>query len=496
MSTGRQLADLVDRVLDGRYRVLRLLAEGGMSAVYEAEQLNVARRVAIKVLRPEVSTDPEMLARFRSEARIISELRHPNTLKLIDYGSTDDDLLYLVTELLSGEPLSTRLKRGPLSAQETLHVVREVLRSLQEAHERGVIHRDLKPGNLFLEQVSGQTLVKVLDFGIAKMKVQTAADPEQPTTADGMLLGTPAYISPEQVEGTTVDARSDIYSLGAVAYHCLSGTIPFPGEAVAQLMAHVSRPPVPFDELEPPADVPEPLAEMVYRWMSKRPAKRPSGAGAAFDEATAIRDQLFGPSASSGPAVGPRRSGRGWSTALTVAAIGVMIVAGLQLAKGRFNPGARDAGVVMKPVDAGAAIDPIDLEDAGSGDAATNAVDDHGDAGAVVDPVPSDVGLRILKRPLSGRWANEDDVLRVLSRIEPLALDCFRRTQTFASDRTITLTFVVRDAGVSVRVMPSDAPGRAFRRCLSIRMPGSLSWPARQQTSTASLIIGGRTESP
>ncbi|MEL7372139.1 MAG: serine/threonine-protein kinase, partial [Myxococcota bacterium] len=191
MSTGRSLAHLVDQVLDGRYRIVRLLAEGGMSAVYEAEQLQVERRVAIKVLRPEISENPEMLARFRSEARIISELRHPNTLKLFDYGNTEDGMLYLVTELLAGEPLSLRLKRGPLSPKETLHVLVEVLRSLQEAHGHGVIHRDLKPGNLFLEEVAGETVVKVLDFGIAKMKAKRSEDPEQPTTADGMLLGTP-----------------------------------------------------------------------------------------------------------------------------------------------------------------------------------------------------------------------------------------------------------------------------------------------------------------
>ena len=255
--------------------------------------------MAIKILKPEISTDPDMLARFRAEARIISELRHPNTLKLIDYGATDDDLLYLVTELLSGEPLSLRLKRGPMSPRETLHVLREVLRSLNEAHERGVIHRDLKPGNLFLEEVAGQTLVKVLDFGIAKMKVAKAGDPEQPATADGMLLGTPAYLSPEQAEGLTVDARSDIYSLGAVAYHCLSGGIPFPGEAVAQIMAHVTRPPTPFDELDPPRDVPEPLAQLVYRWMEKsrrsdrkarkpRSKKRPRSATSCL-EATELR---------------------------------------------------------------------------------------------------------------------------------------------------------------------------------------------------------------
>ena len=498
MSTGRQLADLVDQVLDGRYRVLRLIAEGGMSAVYEAEQINVARRVAIKILKPEISTDPDMLARFRAEARIISELRHPNTLKLIDYGATDDDLLYLVTELLSGEPLSLRLKRGPMSPRETLHVLREVLRSLNEAHERGVIHRDLKPGNLFLEEVAGQTLVKVLDFGIAKMKVAKAGDPEQPATADGMLLGTPAYLSPEQAEGHTVDARSDIYSLGAVAYHCLSGGIPFPGEAVAQIMAHVTRPPTPFDELDPPRDVPEPLAQLVYRWMEKKPSKRPKSAQAAFDEATEVRDQLFGSDGTSAHRVAAPSS----SSSVWVAVIGLGITVGLlvgafQLSNGPVG-GGRDASISARS-DAEIIVEEPDastIDDGGTDVDAQLAAD----AGLAFDDagVPAlRTGLQILRRPLSGTWSSRESVLGVLSQIEPLALDCFRRTQPKPSaGREIALTFVVRAAGVSVRVLPADEAGRAFRRCLSFRLPRTLDWPARESASTAGLILGEPAPSP
>ena len=497
MSSGFHHYDLVDQTLDGRYRVLRLIAQGGMSAVYEGEQLNVSRRVAIKILKPEISHDPDMLARFRAEARIISELRHPNTLKLIDYGSTPEGLLFLVTELLSGEPLALRLKRGPMTARETLHVIREVLRSLKEAHERDVIHRDLKPGNLFLEEVAGQTVVKVLDFGIAKMKSKAAGDPEQPTTADGLLLGTPAYLSPEQAAGKGLDARSDIYSLGAVAFHCLSGQIPFPGEPVAQIMAHVSRPPPRFEELDLSTPVPEQLAELVYRWMAKKPTQRPANAQAALEEATDVHHELFGGERStSAPDVyprsrAPRRGARGmWMFVVALVFVGTVVVLG-QRAVDRGWSDAPDASVIFAPPvgeDIGLRADdggPTGDGDGGQANADLDAEITDADATTEIEP-----GLRVLRRPITGSWRSQDEVLAVLSRIEPLALDCFRRTVT--EDREITLIFIVRTAGVSVRVEPQDEQGRAFRRCLSFRLPSSLRWPRRADVSTAGLVIGER----
>ena len=494
MSTGRSLIDLVDQVLDGRYRIIRPLAEGGMSAVFEAEQLNVERKVAIKVLKPEISADPDMLARFRAEARIISELRHPNTLKLFDYGSTENGMLYLVTELLSGEPLALRLKRGPLDPKETIHLLKEVLQSLREAHQRGVIHRDLKPGNLFLEEVAGQQVVKVLDFGIAKIKVKAASDPDQPSTAEGLLLGTPAYLSPEQASGHTIDARSDIYSLGAVAYHCLSGQIPFPGEPVAQIMAHVSRPITPFPELDLPTPVPDPLARLVYRWMDKKPSRRPSDANAALAEVAAVEQQLFGTGGAVPiPAQKPKSSMLGTGIALMLLA--GLLIFGLRFAR-QQTAGIGDTGTVAgrdaatvannpeSPLsDAGFVVSSKDSDDAGDPELLMDASVENADA-------ETPTGLRVLDRPLSGSWRSPEAVLKVLGRIEPTALDCYRRTQTDdARGRTLRLTFIVRDAGVSVQVDPGDVRARAFRKCLSLRLPNQ-PWPPRRDTSTASLIIG------
>ena len=490
MSSDRTLNDLVDQVLDGRYRVLHRLAEGGMSVVYVAEQLNVSRRVAIKILRPEISREPEMLARFRAEARIISDLRHPNTLKLFDYGTTEDGLIYLVTELLSGESLSTRLVRGPLSARETLRVLMEVLPSLHEAHERGIIHRDLKPGNLFLEEVAGHTVVKVLDFGIAKMKASRASDPDHPSTAAGLLLGTPAYLSPEQAHGKAVDARSDIYSLGVVAYHCVSGQVPFPGEPVAQMMAHISRPPPKFEELTPPPTVPGELSDLIFRWMSKKAGARPSNAQGALAEVQRVYDQLFG----SGRTEVPASSGDETPTAVSRRR-SVSVILALLLISGLIWVAFGQMGTLpIAHLDAGTVADASrrvieQSEDAGfitnDEDAGFAPMDD---AGIIPKIEP---GVRVQSRPLSGTWRSPSDVRKVLDRIEPIAVDCYRRTQTGQDEgRFVSLTFVVRAAGVSVQVEPTDEAGAAYRRCLSFRLPKSLPWPARRETSTAGIIIG------
>ncbi len=498
MSFGDSLSELVDVVIDGRYHILHPIAEGGMSAVFEAEQLNVSRRVAIKVLKPEISRDPDMLARFRAEAQIISELRHPNTLKLFDYGSLPDGRLYLVTELLSGEPLSARLKRGPLSVSETLKVLTEVLRSLDEAHGRGIVHRDLKPGNLYVEEVAGEKLIRVLDFGIAKIKIKGSKDPEQPTTAEGLLLGTPAYLSPEQAGGQAVDARSDIYSLGAVAYHCLSGQLPFPGEPVAQIMAHVSQTPTPFPELGLSETIPDPMARLVYRWMSKKPSDRPLTAKAALQEVLDVRTALHSgegppPSIELAPT---KPKAQGW-----LATIGVVLIifALVGLAKLSNLASSADGASAEQTTDAATAAttdaDPIAVTD--PADAGPPAPTGHAEAVAVVDAgVTAPRGLHVLSRPISDGWSSPEAVHRVLDKVEPVALDCYRRaapassaTSSSSPRRTMVLTFVVGTA-VDVQVQPRDEAGLRFRTCLRLRLPRALRWPDRTGSAAASLVIG------
>ena len=160
---------LIGTILDRRYQITGFVGAGGAGTVYRARQLKVDRDVAVKLLSPEVSGNEEAVRRFENEAKIISLLRHPNTLKLIEYGHTDDGRLYIVTELLRGESLSAALNRGPIGQTKTLAYLKQICDSLEEAHSEGIIHRDLKPGNIFVEKVGAQELIKVLDFGIAKI---------------------------------------------------------------------------------------------------------------------------------------------------------------------------------------------------------------------------------------------------------------------------------------------------------------------------------------
>ena len=261
------------KLLHGRYRIEERIGRGGMGVVYRAIQVNIDRPVAIKLLTAEAAEKDDVVRRFENEAKIISSLRHPNTLKLIDYGRTDDGQLFVVTEFLDGQPLDALLAAGPISERRTVQVLEQVCASLAEAHEQGVVHRDLKPGNLFLENVGSKEVVKVLDFGIARLSTGTSH------TQTGMVFGTPAYMSPEQCRGERVDARSDLYSLGIVAYECLTGRPPFMSETpVSLLLKHIHDPVPPLEELEPPVGVHPTLSALVMRLLAKDADARCSSA--------------------------------------------------------------------------------------------------------------------------------------------------------------------------------------------------------------------------
>src|SRR5262245_16081531 len=191
---------LIGRVLDGRYRITAKIGAGGMSIVYRAIQLTVEREVAIKVLAHGMSTTDRAVERFRNEARAIALLRHPNTIKLHDVGRLSDGRLYLVTELLGGRPLDQLLKERALSPRRAVRLLQQVAESLEEAHAAGIVHRDLKPANLFLDRVGEADVVKVLDFGVAKLGQQGSI------SAAGAIFGTPRYMSPEQARGNVADA--------------------------------------------------------------------------------------------------------------------------------------------------------------------------------------------------------------------------------------------------------------------------------------------------
>jgi len=268
-------ADLIGVVIDGRWRVESKLGEGGMGSVYVGRQTNIDRRVAIKTLRPELTSSPEFMARFEAEAKAAGRISNPHCVTIFESGRADAmaGMLYLVMEYLDGESLSDRLQRAPLRLEETLQVGIQIASGLAAAHEQGIIHRDLKPDNVFLVNVPGGELhAKVLDFGIAK-----SIDGDSKMTKSGMIMGTPQYMSPEQCHGQSVDVRSDIYSLGTMIYEMLSGRTPFNSPTpITVLFEVVNNPPPKLSELG--VDVPEEVENYVMRMLSKSPDQRPSTA--------------------------------------------------------------------------------------------------------------------------------------------------------------------------------------------------------------------------
>ncbi|AWH94193.1 serine/threonine-protein kinase [Dietzia psychralcaliphila] len=266
-------------LLSGRYRLLRLIATGGMGQVWEADDAVLDRHVAVKVLKSEFSSDQEFVERFRSEAKVTARISHPGIATVYDYGQIDDPasgspLSYLVMELVVGEPLSDVLSReGTLPLRHTLDMLEQTGRALNAAHAIGLVHRDVKPGNILITP-SGQ--VKLTDFGIAKSMGSAAV------TQAGMVVGTAQYIAPEQAMGHETTPAGDVYSLGVVGYECVSGRRPFVADSpVSVAMMHVRDTPPPL-----PDSVPPPVRRLLADAMVKEPGRRYPD-GEAFAEAVA-----------------------------------------------------------------------------------------------------------------------------------------------------------------------------------------------------------------
>jgi serine/threonine protein kinase len=267
--------DLSGSVLDDRYEVIKTLGKGGMGVVYHARQRIIDRPVALKVLRRELVQDEASVKRFMVEAKAVSSLRNAHTITLFDFGITQAGLLYFTMELLEGTSLTDLIrKRSPLSVDLTFRIVLQVCESLREAHAKGILHRDLKPDNIFIiDGDDGSEHSKVLDFGIAKMLDDGSSES---ITKTGMICGTPMYLSPEQAVGKSLDARSDIYSLGIIMYEMLSGAPPFvDATPVGILMKQVSEMPLPVSTRNPDATIPASIERFLMRILAKHPDERP-----------------------------------------------------------------------------------------------------------------------------------------------------------------------------------------------------------------------------
>lgn len=266
---------LIGRLINDRFKVVALVARGGMGKVYRAEQAPLGRTCALKVLNPKYAGDhdPEFHKRFFLEASIASKLTHPNTVTIFDYGRTDDDIYYMAMEYLEGRTLHRAIREeGSFSEERTAHIARQVCRSLREAHSLGVIHRDLKPANVYLvEHADEHDFVKVLDFGLVK----NVENPGEDLTQAGLFMGSPKYMAPEQIKGDKVDGRTDIYALGIIMYEMLTGKVPFDRpNSVHIMMAHVNEPPPPMRSINPDIQISPSSEELILRCLEKDPELR------------------------------------------------------------------------------------------------------------------------------------------------------------------------------------------------------------------------------
>jgi serine/threonine-protein kinase len=265
---------LIGRTLPGGYVILDLVGIGGMGRVYRAEQTNLARTVAVKIIHPHLVGEENAAARFITEARAASRLNHPNSVAVIDFGKTPDGQLYLVMEFLRGRDLArVAYEEGPLALRRIIDVLRQVLAALAEAHHLEIIHRDLKPENIILEPLrTGGDFVKVVDFGLAKMRLDSA---DRSITSPGIVCGTPEYMSPEQGRGDPLDARSDLYAVGVILFQLLTGHLPFEAESPTQVvLMHLTASPPDPRAIAPDRKIPEPIVEVVFRSLSKAPNDR------------------------------------------------------------------------------------------------------------------------------------------------------------------------------------------------------------------------------
>ncbi len=265
-------------ILSGQFQILQKIGSGGMGSVYKALQPAMNRMVAVKILHPKLTSRKDLASRFRREARAMSHLTHPNTVKVFLYGELEDGSLYIVMEFLEGKNLNQAVRsEGPMPVERAIPILVQVCNALEEAHRAGIIHRDLKPENIFLCQQGGiKDFAKVLDFGLAKVTEREMRPGSVILTQEGMVFGTPEFMSPEQAQGKTLTPASDLYSLAVILYEALTGKLPFIAKnAMEYIQLHVTAKPTPIQDNAPPGRTFPPLLWTVLKQaLAKEPQER------------------------------------------------------------------------------------------------------------------------------------------------------------------------------------------------------------------------------
>ena len=274
-------------ILNGEFRILEKIGTGGMGSVYKANQTAMNRPVAVKILHPKLTNRKDLVSRFRREAKAMSHLSHPNTVRVLLYGELEDGSLYIVMEYLEGKNLNQTVRaEGAMPVERALPIMIQVCEALEEAHRAGIVHRDMKPENIFLCTQGGlKDFPKVLDFGLAKVTEREMRPGSIMLTQEGMVFGTPEFMSPEQAQGRTLTPASDIYSLAVILYELLTGKLPFDARTPIEfLQLHVTARPIPINERIGGLTFDPALADVIAHALLKKPEERYQS-GAQFSAA-------------------------------------------------------------------------------------------------------------------------------------------------------------------------------------------------------------------
>jgi eukaryotic-like serine/threonine-protein kinase len=322
----------------GQFTVVSRIGSGGMGAVYKAEQPDMHRYVAVKILHSKYATRADIVSRFRREARAMSHLTHPNTARVFVCGELEDGACYFVMEYLEGRNLAQLVRtEGPMQPERAVNIIAQVCGALEEAHRAGIVHRDLKPENIFLTNHGGLVdFPKVLDFGLAKVTEREMRPGSLILTQEGMVFGTPEFMSPEQARGETLDPRSDIYSLAVILYELLTGQLPFAAKQAFEFVRlHATAPPIPPSKRVPGISVPQLLEDAIMRALSKDPRDR-FGSAAELGAALTAAVRNDGLANTTAQPAAPTPSQRPLATELTAALVSPagMLIAGAVLVLG------------------------------------------------------------------------------------------------------------------------------------------------------------------